>query len=690
MLFRKKSNWIPGKSHHSVETFIDLVNNELKTMNPKHKPSDNLSHKEKEALESLKHRADIIITRADKGGAVVIMDTETYIKEAERQLNDTNYYTKLPHDITELHEEKVKQILNTLKHTSDLKENIADGLMPSDSQTPKFYLLPKIHKKQTPPPGRPVVNSISSPTSNISKYVDHQLQPIVTNLPSYIKDTTDFIKKLDTIKTAPDNCYLVTMDVRSLYTNIPHTEGINAVKSFMNRHRATGKVINIVTTLLTLILTLNNFIFNGFHYLQKMGCAMGTKCAPNYANIFMGDFEEKYIYPFIGQHNNLYLRFIDDIFIIWTGSKKKFEIFINDLNHRHGTIKFDFEISQKEINFLDTTVFLAENNEIKTKLYTKETDTHNYLHRKSAHPENLKQTIPYGQALRVRRICTTKEDLDTSCKKMTEDFLRRGYSPDEVSTKIQKAKNVPRETALTNRPKQPLTRIPLVLTYNQTLPPIMKTIKKYWHILQSDTSLREVFKELPITSYRRNENIGDILNSNNLRNNQVVRKSSHKKQGTCHPCLTRRNNLCCKRVKICDSFKSARTNKVYRIFQDMTCKSDWLLYLLECKTCPSIQYVGKSEAPANIRINKHRDDCKIPTSIDIDQHFRIPGHSFNEHAVFTLIERLNTRTKTKFKRREILETREDFWIMELQTLKPQGMNAKLNHPHKYTGILRKD
>ena len=146
--------------------------------------------------------------------------------------------------------------------------------------------------------------------------------------------------------------------------------------------------------------------------------------------------------------------------------------------------------------------------------------------------------------------------------------------------------------------------------------------------------------------------------------------------------------MCCKHIKPCNSFKSAHSNKVYNIFQDLTCRSDWLVYLMECRLCPIIQYVGKSEPPANIRINKHRDDCKIATSIDIDQHFRSPGHTFNKHATFTISERLNTCTKTKLEGREILETREDFWIMELQTLKPRGLNAKINYPHKYTGILQ--
>ena len=81
--------------------------------------------------------------------------------------------------------------------------------------------------------------------------------------------------------------------------------------------------------------------------------------------------------------------------------------FIKDLNEKHATIKFKFEISQKQVNYLDTTVYIAENKELKMILYTKKMDTHNYLHRNSVHPETLKKAIPYGQARRVRRICTT-------------------------------------------------------------------------------------------------------------------------------------------------------------------------------------------------------------------------------------------------------------------------------------------
>ena len=69
---------------------------------------------------------------------------------------------------------------------------------------------------------------------------------------------------------------------------------------------------------------------------------MGTICAPSYANIFMDHFERKFIYPFIKTFLLIYLRFIDDIFFIWTGSKAGLEKFLNELNKKHPSIKFEY------------------------------------------------------------------------------------------------------------------------------------------------------------------------------------------------------------------------------------------------------------------------------------------------------------------------------------------------------------
>ena len=68
---------------------------------------------------------------------------------------------------------------------------------------------------------------------------------------------------------------------------------------------------------------------------------MGTICAPAYANLFMGKFENDNIYPHIKEFSKLYLRYIDDIFMTWTGSFDAFKNFIDKLNSCHSSIKFD-------------------------------------------------------------------------------------------------------------------------------------------------------------------------------------------------------------------------------------------------------------------------------------------------------------------------------------------------------------
>ena len=95
---------------------------------------------------------------------------------------------------------------------------------------------------------------------------------------------------------------------------------------------------------------------------------MGSNCSPSYITIFMGKFEEQFIYPAIRGLHRLYLRYIDDIFIIWTGTKESCKEFIKELNLRHPSIKFDYTVSNKEVSFLDTIVYIDKNNKLQTKL----------------------------------------------------------------------------------------------------------------------------------------------------------------------------------------------------------------------------------------------------------------------------------------------------------------------------------
>ena len=79
--------------------------------------------------------------------------------------------------------------------------------------TPILYLLPKIHKGKTPPPGRPIVSDVNSHTEKIFRLIDHFLNPCATRVKSSIRDSTPFLTMFQGLRTIPTNCWLVTPDV---------------------------------------------------------------------------------------------------------------------------------------------------------------------------------------------------------------------------------------------------------------------------------------------------------------------------------------------------------------------------------------------------------------------------------------------------------------------------------------------
>ena len=146
-----------------------------------------------------------------------------------------------------------------------INENIANGLKNQSPRTRKFYISQKIHKEGNPV--RPVVSSINCHTTNISKYLDYHLQCIAKQILFYVKDIlkSDFINKINAIKSIPKNSYSLTIDMRSLYANILNAEGISAVKSAFDHYSKKTRTTKVITTFLALTLTQNNFVFDCIH-----------------------------------------------------------------------------------------------------------------------------------------------------------------------------------------------------------------------------------------------------------------------------------------------------------------------------------------------------------------------------------------------------------------------------------------
>ena len=182
---KSKIKWTLKKTHYTLKTFIYLVQhdiNKIKIQKVKN-PESNLSNVEQEAMKHLAEQKDIIITTADKGGTVVIMGTENYIKEANRQLSDKNNYKAHQTDPTLPHNKMAHNTFDRFKNENLLSKKTAEGLKVINPKTPKCYIPPKIHKKTNL--GRSVIKSINCHTSEILRFVDHHFQPLVREIPPY-------------------------------------------------------------------------------------------------------------------------------------------------------------------------------------------------------------------------------------------------------------------------------------------------------------------------------------------------------------------------------------------------------------------------------------------------------------------------------------------------------------------------
>ena len=142
-------------------------------------------------------------------------------------------------------------------------------------------------------------------------------------------------------------------------------------------------------------------------------------------------------------------------------------------------------------------------------------------------------------------------------------------------------------------------------------------------------------------------------------------------------CSLTRPLLCCTQVLNTQTFTSQQAKRTVNIFHKLAWKSQYIIYLIECILC-KIQYAGKSGTPFNSRLNNHKKD--VNNSKVIPACNQIHGHNSIKHAKFTLIEQLTEISNvSKDILRLRLKRQEDFWIIELETLAPKGLNQELNN-----------
>ena len=134
----------------------------------------------------------------------------------------------------------------------------------------------------------------------------------------------------------------------------------------------------------------------------------------------------------------------------------------------------------------------------------KPTDTHQYLSPNSCHPKHCTTSIPYSQALRLRRICLRREDFVKRLNELRDHLLAHGYDTNSVDHQIQREALIPHPQALQTRPwQQQPRRVPLVTTYHPRLTGLTKIINKHLPILHASKELSQPIPNSPgLVTYR--------------------------------------------------------------------------------------------------------------------------------------------------------------------------------------------
>ena len=262
------------------------------------------------------------------------------------------------------------------------------------------------------------------------------------------------------------------MDVPSLYTNVPHEEGINIVctayKTFYNDTPPIPK--RLLGKALRLILQENSFQFNKRNYLQTHGTAMGTKMAPAFANSFMGEIEKQILNK--SAHKPLAWKcYIDNIISLWHTSRDVVEKFIEQANKHHPTIKFTAEISCTDATFLDTTIYKGKrfNKEsvLNMRTHFKPTETFQYRFFTMCYPLGAKKGFVKGKDLRLLRTNSSIKTFEENITTFKKHLMERGYPQNLINNTLSEVKFQERTQALLQRNKTKKTNLAL----HNTIPP---------------------------------------------------------------------------------------------------------------------------------------------------------------------------------------------------------------------------
>ena len=153
-------------------------------------------------------------------------------------------------------------------------------------------------------------------------------------------------------------------------------------------------------------------------------------------------------------------------------------------------LKWDPATPITSLAFLDIKISI-EGNGLCTSVYYKPTDSHSYLLYSSSHPSHVKNSIPFSQFLRLRRLCSDDSDFSEKSEAMCQFFDKRGYPVSVVQAGHHRAQQIDRQSAPQTAKKESTDRSPFTLTFHHHT--VKSIILKNVKLLQNDSETGTIF-----------------------------------------------------------------------------------------------------------------------------------------------------------------------------------------------------
>ena len=359
---------------------------------------------------------------------------------------------------------------------------------------PKIWPLFKVHKlseqqlkDKVVPPQRFINAAKHGPLYRLGQWSSPHLTTISKRYcgEEFLLDTPHLLEKVEEYNQSPQkgNILLATLDVEALYPSINPTLALEAMADAFTLDSTTSDGIKEALMSFTKLSFQNSCVtFRDHCYKSKKGIPTGGCDSRQIADIFLHWLTHNKLKDQLPWDRliALFLRYIDDCFLIWKGTARQFDHFVQKLNQLAAGfgIRFGSWELGKEVNFLDITLYLDSQNKIQYKLFTKPTDARNYLRTDSFHPKHVFNSVAFSQMLRVANSNSREETRRSDMQQLKSDLRRSGHDPVKLDNLEPKVMERLFNTATTSGEEAvPKTSIVFPVQYFSELPQLKSILK---------------------------------------------------------------------------------------------------------------------------------------------------------------------------------------------------------------------